>query len=260
MNQHFWVLIALGCLFLSACSHSAVRYEFYRAEIKYLHEEGNRKYQKGEYEKAIEHYETIIGYVPDHAEAYASLGNASLALSKTKAALGHYQKAIELKPTLKAELENYMAYGLTLPAKEKNSSYADFVKAVKSIDKEGVGLYQKFSSSITDPIKWSDNQRKLFRESAEEPSKLLKAAFHRGDFNTCKPCLVLTAAWFSNVLEPDTYPIITVLLEKQRTTDIAVKLAYRLGLAYERAGDRVAAVNTYLRYPNDPVIRGRLRR
>jgi len=246
-------------LFLTACSHSEVRYEFYRAEIKYLHDEGNREYQEGEYKKAIEHYEAVVGYVPDYAEAYASLGNASLALSKTKAALGYYQKAIGLKPSLKTELENYMAYGATLQVKEKTSSYADFVKAVKSIEKEGIGLYQKFAYSVSEPIKWSDNQRKLFRVSAEEPSKLLKAAFDRGDFNDCKSCLALTAAWFSNVLEPDTYPIISVLLEKQKAADIAVTLAYRLGLAYERAGNRVAAMNMYLRYPNDPNIRGRLR-
>ncbi len=252
--------LVLVSLLLAACSHSALRYEFYRAEIKYLHDVGNREYQKGEYKKAIEHYKTIISYAPDHAEAYASLGNASLALSQTKAALGYYQKAIELKPALKEELENYMAYGVTLPAQEQKATYTDFVKSVKAIDKEGIGAYQQFSSSLVEPVKWSDNQRKVFRVSAKEVSTILLRSFIKGDFKGCPSCLSLTAAWFSKALEPDTYPVITALLEKQRNTDTAVRLAYRLGLAYERAGDRVAAVNTYLRYPNDPDIKGRLRK
>jgi len=259
MTRLFWTLLVLSSLLLTACSHSAVRYEFYRAEIKYLHDEGNREYQKGEYRKSIKHYETIISYAPEHAEAYASLGNASLALNQTEKALKYYKKAIELKPELKAELENHMAYSVTLPSHEDKSTYIDFVKAIIAIDKEGIGLYQEFSSNINDPIKWSGNQRKVHRISTKELSSSLIAAFNRGDFKDCKSCLSLTAAWFSGVLEPNTYPVITTLLKKQRDTDIAMMLAYRLGLAYERAGNRVAAVNAYLRYPTYPKIKERLR-
>ncbi len=61
---------------------------------------GNAEYAKGNYPKAIEHYEKVLGIRPDFAEAWYNKGVTLGKLGRRDEALKAYDKAIELKPDL----------------------------------------------------------------------------------------------------------------------------------------------------------------
>ena len=54
--------------------------------------------QKGNLDKAIEHYDTAIKLKPDYLEAYYNLGNALVRKGDAEAAIYNYRKALQLNP------------------------------------------------------------------------------------------------------------------------------------------------------------------
>ncbi|MCB9983294.1 MAG: tetratricopeptide repeat protein [Rhodospirillales bacterium] len=52
-------------------------------------------FQKGQYEKAIEQYEIILTYDPQHPEALKWIGNCKSELGDLEGAISYYQKSIE---------------------------------------------------------------------------------------------------------------------------------------------------------------------
>ena len=59
--------------------------------------------------------------------------------------------------------------------------------------------------------------------------------------------------------EVDIQTVLTIL-DSDAGSSNAAGLAYALGVTYERSGNRVAALNIYLRYPEEPAIHKRLLR
>jgi len=248
----------LTVTYLTACSHNLLRYEFYREEIKFLHEQGNRYYQSGEYEKAAQSYRAITRIYPDYAEAYASLGNVWLAQGEAENAHDNYKKAISIKPALKNELESRNAYSQTSPQVNDAHSYEKFVKSVNALAKNDITQFKRYAETLKGPFVWADEQRKLFRSSTDQVSDLLMTRYWSGEFDDCKKCLLLSAAWFSPVINDEASKLIKDAMNRSLNSNNSEEMAYRLGLYYEKQGNRQAALSMYLRYPENTNIKSRL--
>ncbi len=55
--------------------------------------------QLGQFDRAIEHYQSFLTFTPDHASAHYNLGTAFSKVEQMDAAIEHYQAAIALDPT-----------------------------------------------------------------------------------------------------------------------------------------------------------------
>jgi len=70
-------------------------------------DKGNALYQKGQYQEAIQVYESIIKDGSQHSsELYFNLGNCYYKLNNVAPAIYHYEKALVLKPNDKETLNN----------------------------------------------------------------------------------------------------------------------------------------------------------
>lgn len=61
-------------------------------------EEGNKLYQKGNYEQAVSVYQNILDSGQESAEVYFNLGNCFYKLKKTAPAIYNFEKALQLEP------------------------------------------------------------------------------------------------------------------------------------------------------------------
>jgi protein O-mannosyl-transferase len=59
---------------------------------------GVARLQKGQVDEAIGHYQKAVAIKPDYAEAYRNLGNAFLQKGQVDQAMAHFQKAFEISP------------------------------------------------------------------------------------------------------------------------------------------------------------------
>ncbi len=65
--------------------------------------------RQGNYEKAIEEFQTAIQLKPNYGDAYHNLGNVYYAIGEDKLAIENYQKAISLNPNLWQSYQNIAA-------------------------------------------------------------------------------------------------------------------------------------------------------
>ncbi len=65
-------------------------------ECEYLTAEANRCEQNGSYLEAVQHYETLLNYDPDNAQAHAQIGRLWAYLRENTEATRHYHTAIDL--------------------------------------------------------------------------------------------------------------------------------------------------------------------
>ena len=79
------------------------------AQNKTLFEQGNALYNEGNYESAIEKYETILDNGQHSAELYYNLGNAHYKLNHIAPSIYYFEKALRLKPNDK-ETKNNIAF------------------------------------------------------------------------------------------------------------------------------------------------------
>ncbi|MGN0006768.1 MAG: tetratricopeptide repeat protein [Alistipes sp.] len=61
--------------------------------------DGNRAYMDGDFKKAAEHYQSILGYGLYSAKLYYNLGNVAFKLGNTGEAILYYNKALKLAPS-----------------------------------------------------------------------------------------------------------------------------------------------------------------
>lgn len=79
------------------------------AQNERLFEQGNALYNDGNYEQAIEKYETILDNGKHSAELYFNLGNAHYKLNHIAPSIYYYEKSLQLKPNDK-EIKNNIAF------------------------------------------------------------------------------------------------------------------------------------------------------
>ncbi|MEO9512260.1 MAG: tetratricopeptide repeat protein [Flavobacteriaceae bacterium] len=99
-----------------------------------LFTQATEKYNKGEYSKAIEHYEQILKNGRHSAEVYFNLGNCHYKLNAIGPSIYYYEKALLLKPN-DSEILNNLAYAQNMrldaveemPKTEIVQLYSDFV-------------------------------------------------------------------------------------------------------------------------------------
>jgi len=72
-------------------------------------ERGNDLYQRGNYEKAISEYESILATKQHSSELYFNLGNCYYKLNKVAPAIYNYEKALVLSPD-DAEIKNNLKF------------------------------------------------------------------------------------------------------------------------------------------------------
>jgi len=244
---------------LMACGSPAVRYEFYRGEVKHLHTEGNKAYQAGDYVKAAEHYQAILEMVPKYAEAHAALGNVALANGNTDEAMKYYNAAITIKPGMSGSLQNYQAYAVTLPKKDKLHPVSGLIKALKQAESGDNSQLQAFVRGLADKRAWVANQRKYFSQNVKLISDLTGRQYQRGQYKSCTDCLLFAAYWVATTADEQHFGILNEGLSLVRSKEDGAYLAYHLGVALERVGKRREAIDVYLRYPNDPRILARIK-
>lgn len=79
------------------------------AQNESLFEQGNALYNDGDYEAAINKYESIIDNGEHSAELYFNLGNAHYKLNHIAPSIYYYEKALQLKPNDK-EIKNNIGF------------------------------------------------------------------------------------------------------------------------------------------------------
>lgn len=99
-------------------------------------EKGNKSYQKGNYEDAIIHYESILKAKKQSAELYFNLGNCYYKLNKVAPAIYNFEKALLLNPNDK-DIQNNLKFAQKLQ-----------IDDIKEVPKVGFNkVIQDFTSS-----------------------------------------------------------------------------------------------------------------
>lgn len=99
-------------------------------------EKGNKSYQKGNYEEAIVHYESILKDKKQSADLFFNLGNCYYKLNKVAPAIYNFEKALLLKPNDK-DIQNNLKFAQKLQ-----------IDDIKEVPKVGFNrVIQDFTSS-----------------------------------------------------------------------------------------------------------------
>lgn len=105
------------------------------AQNETLFEQGNNLYNEGNYEKAIDTYESILENGKHSAELYFNLGNAHYKLNHVAPSIFYYEKALKLKPNDKEIINNIgFARNMTIDAIDTVPEVG-FSKFIKNISK-----------------------------------------------------------------------------------------------------------------------------
>ena len=100
-------------------------------------EKGNVLYQKGQYEQAIQAYESVLDSHQQSAELYFNLGNCYYKLNKVAPAIYNYEKALVLAPE-DADITNNLKFAQKLTIDEvKDVPKVGFVKLLRDF----TGIY-----------------------------------------------------------------------------------------------------------------------
>jgi len=251
-------LFLISLILLQACGNYSLRQEFYRGEIRYQLDTGNTLYKQGKLEDAITAYGKAVRMAPDDAEAHASLGNAYLAKGDMQHAQKQYRRAIALKPELNQALEFSLAYAMSSPAEGDHAMVTDLLKALKLADKGNMRALKDYASAIRDMPAWSANRHRVLNASTRTISQRFLKLYNSGAFASCHDCLELAASWCAEESNPEHFPLIMKAIKGTADKTLAATLAYKLGLAYEKNGQHVRAMDVYLMFPDDPRIAKRL--
>lgn len=84
-----------------------------QAQNEDLFEAGNTAYNKGDYEKAVSSYESIINNGETSAAVYFNLANAYYKLNRVAPSIYYYEKALQLEPN-DADINNNLALARNL--------------------------------------------------------------------------------------------------------------------------------------------------
>ncbi|MBP6040417.1 MAG: tetratricopeptide repeat protein [Flavobacterium sp.] len=100
-------------------------------------EKGNVLYQKGQYEQAIQAYESVLDSHQQSAELYFNLGNCYYKLNKVAPAIYNYEKALVLAPE-DADITNNLKFAQKLTIDEvKDVPKVGFAKLLRDF----TGIY-----------------------------------------------------------------------------------------------------------------------
>jgi tetratricopeptide (TPR) repeat protein len=100
-------------------------------------EKGNVLYQKGQYEQAIQAYESVLDSHQQSAELYFNLGNCYYKLNKVAPAIYNYEKALVLAPE-DADITNNLKFAKKLTIDEvKDVPKVGFAKLLRDF----TGIY-----------------------------------------------------------------------------------------------------------------------
>ena len=100
-------------------------------------EKGNVLYQKGQYEKAIQAYESVLDSHQQSAELYFNLGNCYYKLNKVAPSIYNYEKALVLAPE-DADITNNLKFAQKLTIDEvKEVPKVGFAKLLRDF----TGMY-----------------------------------------------------------------------------------------------------------------------
>lgn len=96
-------------------------------------ETGNSMYQKGQYEKAITAYESVLATNKQSAEVYFNLGNCYYKLKKVAPSIYNYEKALLLSPD-DADIQNNLKFAQKLTIDEvKEIPKVGFSKMIQDL-------------------------------------------------------------------------------------------------------------------------------
>lgn len=94
-------------------------------------EKGNQLYQKGQYQKAIAAYETILQSGQESADVYFNLGNCYYKLNKVGPAVYNFEKALLIKPS-DSEIQNNLAFAKKMAIDEiQETPKVGFLKIIQ---------------------------------------------------------------------------------------------------------------------------------
>ena len=106
-------------------------------------ENGNKAYQKGNYQVAIEQYKSIVNAKKESAELYFNLGNCYYKLNKVAPAIYNFEKALLLSPN-DAEILNNLKFAQKLQ-----------IDDIKEVPKVGFNKWLFDLVSIYDYNSWA---------------------------------------------------------------------------------------------------------
>lgn len=106
-------------------------------------EKGNALYQKGQYQAAIDAYESVLGGKQQSAEVYFNLGNCYYKLNQVAPAIYNYEKALVLHPGDK-EIQNNLKFAQKMTIDEiKEVPKVGFAKLLR--DFTGIFHYDSWA-------------------------------------------------------------------------------------------------------------------
>ncbi len=100
------------------CGCASLRTEFYRGETRYLYNRGCQHYKQGDYKAARESFENVLALDPKYGPAHGALGNLALIEGAHKAAMAHYQAAVQADPGLEPVLRAFIMAATAQAARE----------------------------------------------------------------------------------------------------------------------------------------------
>jgi tetratricopeptide (TPR) repeat protein len=235
-----------------------LRYEFYRNEIVYLHNEGNKLYKQGKYEEAKQYFEKILEMAPEYAEAHASIGNVALVMSEQENAKNFYAAASSIKPELSSQTETSLAYIATTPSRDAARSLSELSHVLDLAKVGNDKALREFIKPIANLEKWVDEHYKSSTIENKRTAEYFQQMIGTKEFASCTRCQLFAGFWLLKAPKPEDLSRVFEVVENTPPGLDSAGLALALGVAYEKAGERVKAMNVYLRYPDDPRILKRL--
>ncbi len=115
-----WANFNLILLFLVilTCGCASLRTDCYRGETRYRYNRGCQHYKQGDYKAAREAFENVLALDPKYGPAHGALGNLALIEGGHKAAMAHYQAAVQTDPGLEPVLRAFIMAATAQAARE----------------------------------------------------------------------------------------------------------------------------------------------
>ena len=108
---------------------------------------------QGQYQKALDHYNTTIKLNPVYHLAYNNIGVAYVLLNQPQKAIDYYKKAIELKPDYMEATYNLAAAYSKL---EKNNEAAEYFRKVVQLKPDYIGAWYNLAICLSKDNKVSE--------------------------------------------------------------------------------------------------------
>ncbi len=282
-----WLLVLA---LLAGCDSHLLRREFYRGELRHLHQEGVRQYREGDYPAAERTFRRILQLDPGNEAARLQLAHLALARGEGGRASEAYRAIMEEEPGQARAIEPYLAYAVTLPppgsetaadeprdgpvsgagtaaggARERplfdRRPVARLRSLLEGVPEQGTGELRRFVLDREDLAAWVYRWRRAFTPERAAINTLLPELYREGELTDCTPCLELAALWYGERTEGERLELLEAVLGRtDLRKELREEITYRLGLALERAGRRAEAIRRYLSIADYPRARARLER